>query len=86
MFHAQRGGNLRPLGRRGCQSSDGNVLPEIHHLGAVLWRHHFGRLLDEWIGDGVLTAADAERLALDVGAGNAARSAPDLLRDLDDQR
>lgn len=67
-------------------SSDGNVLPELHHLGAVLWRHHFGRLLDEWIGDGVLTAADAERLALDVGAGNAARSAPDLLRDLDDQR
>ncbi|OLF06214.1 amidohydrolase [Actinophytocola xinjiangensis] len=67
-------------------SSDGNLLPEIHHLGAVLWRHHLGRLLDEWIGDGVLTAADAERLAHDVGGGNALRSAPHLLGDLDDQR
>ncbi|MCT2588098.1 amidohydrolase family protein [Actinophytocola gossypii] len=54
-------------------SSDGNVLPELHHLGAVLWRHHFGRLLDSWLADDVLDADAAERLAYAVGAGNAAR-------------
>ena len=59
-------------------SSDGNVLPELHHLGAVLWRHHFGRLLDDWIADGVLSADDAARLAFDVGAGNAIRLHPRL--------
>lgn len=59
-------------------SSDGNVLPELHHLGAVLWRHHFGRLLDDWIADGVISTADAERLAFDVGAGNATRLHPRL--------
>lgn len=67
-------------------SSDGNVLPELHYLGAALWRHHFGRLLDSWIADGVLTASDAERLAWDIGARNTARSAPHLLGDLHDQR
>jgi uncharacterized protein len=54
-------------------SSDGRVLPELHHLGAALWRHHLGRLLDSWIAGEVLTAADAERLALAAGSGNAAR-------------
>lgn len=54
-------------------SSDGNVLPELHYLGAVLWRHHFGRLLDSWLADDVLGLDTAERLAFDVGAGNAAR-------------
>lgn len=60
-------------------SSDGNVLPELHHLGAVLWRHHLGRLLDEWLADGVLATTDAERLARDLGAGNAARIHPALV-------
>ena len=59
-------------------SSDGNVLPELHHLGAVLWRHHFGRLLDSWLADEVIDVDDAERLAFDVGAGNAARLHPRL--------
>jgi hypothetical protein len=59
-------------------SSDGNVLPELHHLGAVLWRHHFGRLLDSWLADDVIDVAGAERLAFDVGAGNAARLHPRL--------
>jgi uncharacterized protein len=54
-------------------SSDGNVLPELHHLGAVLWRHHFGRLLDSWLADDVLDTDTAERLAFGVGAENAAR-------------
>ncbi len=54
-------------------SSDGRALPETHHLAAALFRHHIGRLLDTWIADGVMTSADAERLAVSVGAGNARR-------------
>lgn len=54
-------------------SSDGRALPETHYLGAMLFRHHCGRLLDAWIADGVMTATDAERLAHGIGAGNAAR-------------
>lgn len=54
-------------------SSDGNVLPELHHLGAVLWRHHLGRLLDTWLADGVLDRASAEQVARATGAGNAIR-------------
>jgi predicted TIM-barrel fold metal-dependent hydrolase len=59
-------------------SSDGNVLPELHHLGAVLWRHHFGRLLDGWLADDVLDVDAAERLAFGVGADNARRLHPRL--------
>lgn len=59
-------------------SSDGNVLPELHHLGALLWRRHLNRLLDEWLAEDVVTVADAERLALAFGAGNAARISPPL--------
>jgi predicted TIM-barrel fold metal-dependent hydrolase len=54
-------------------SSDGRALPETHYLGAKLFRHHCGLLLDEWIADGIITAADAERLAHGIGAGTAAR-------------
>lgn len=54
-------------------SSDGRALPETHYLGAKLFRHHCGRLLDEWVAEGIMTAADAERLAHGIGAGNAAR-------------
>jgi uncharacterized protein len=54
-------------------SSDGRELPETHYLAAALWRHHFGRLLDGWINEDVLTVADAERLAIAVGSGNAGR-------------
>ncbi|MPZ80216.1 MAG: amidohydrolase family protein [Actinophytocola sp.] len=59
-------------------SSDGSVLPELHHLGAVLWRHHFGRLLDSWLADDMVDIGTAERLAFGVGAGNAARLHPRL--------
>ncbi len=54
-------------------SSDGNVLPELHHLAAVLWRHHLGRLIDSWLADDVLDSDTAARLAHAVGAGNASR-------------
>jgi uncharacterized protein len=54
-------------------SSDGNVLPELHFLGAALWRSYLGKLIDSWLADDVLTVPDAERLALGIGYANAAR-------------
>jgi uncharacterized protein len=54
-------------------SSDGRALPETHYLAAKLFRHHCGRLLDGWIAEGDMTAADAERLVHGIGAGTAAR-------------
>jgi hypothetical protein len=54
-------------------SSDGNVVPELHFLGAALWRRAVNTLADAWLADEALTAADAERLALGVGGANAAR-------------
>jgi hypothetical protein len=57
-------------------SSDGFGLPELHHLGALLWRRGLGRLLDDWLAADMLTTADAERIALAVTSGNAARVYP----------
>ncbi|MET8877900.1 amidohydrolase family protein [Nocardia sp. NPDC004604] len=53
-------------------SSDGYGLPELHYLGAVLWRRGLGRLLDEWIAEDVMTTADAEALVIAIANGNAA--------------
>ncbi|WP_330253257.1 amidohydrolase family protein [Nocardia sp. NBC_00565] len=58
-------------------SSDGYGLPELHYLGALLWRRGLGRLLDEWIGEDVITPADAERLVIAIAHGNAARAYPE---------
>ena len=57
-----------------CYSSDGYGLAELHHLAARLWRERFARLVDEWIADDVLTAADAERLVTGISLRNAARA------------
>jgi hypothetical protein len=54
-------------------SSDGNVLPELHYLGAVLWRRAVNALTDSWLAEDALTTADAERLALGILGGNAMR-------------
>jgi len=54
-------------------SSDAYGLAEFHHLGAVLFRLGLGAVLDAWVADGRWSAADAERVARMVGAGNAAR-------------
>jgi hypothetical protein len=54
-------------------SSDGNVLPELHYLGSVLWRRALNTLADAWLADDAMTAPDAERLAISIGGGNAAR-------------
>lgn len=54
-------------------SSDGWGLPELHHLGAVLWRRGMQRVLGQWVQDGDWAAADALRVAQMVGEGNARR-------------
>jgi hypothetical protein len=57
-----------------CFSSDGYGLPELHHLGATLWRRALGRLIDGWLADNVLTVADAEAFAGNFAAGNCCRA------------
>jgi predicted TIM-barrel fold metal-dependent hydrolase len=64
---------LAPFGSV-CFSSDGYGLPELHYLGALLWRRALGRLFDGWIADDVMTTADAERFAGDFAAGNCCRA------------
>lgn len=53
-------------------STDGFQLPELYLVGAAQFRHSFGRLLDEWVTDGVMTIGDAARTARMV-AGETAR-------------
>jgi uncharacterized protein len=57
-----------------CFSSDGYGLPELHHLGAVLWRRGLGRLLDSWIAEDTVTAVDAERILTGFATVNATRA------------
>ncbi|MFI9380286.1 amidohydrolase [Kutzneria sp. NPDC052558] len=64
---------LAPFGSV-CFSSDGFGLPELHHLGATLWRRALGRLIDDWLADDVLTVADAEAFAVNFAAGNCCRA------------
>ncbi|QUQ68104.1 amidohydrolase [Kutzneria sp. CA-103260] len=64
---------LAPFGSV-CFSSDGYGLPELHHLGATLWRRALGRLIDDWLADDVMTTADAEAFAVNFAAGNCCRA------------
>jgi predicted TIM-barrel fold metal-dependent hydrolase len=57
-----------------CFSSDGYGLPELHHLGATLWRRALGRLIDGWLADDVMTVADAEVFAGNFASGNCCRA------------
>ncbi|GAA1257957.1 amidohydrolase family protein [Pseudonocardia aurantiaca] len=54
-------------------SSDAFGPPELHHLGALLWRRAMTSVLGEWVADGDWSHADAVRVAGMVGAGNARR-------------
>ncbi len=62
---------LAPFGSV-CFSSDGYGLAELHFLGALLWRRALARLLDEWLADDVLTAADAHAMTTAMAYRNAA--------------
>lgn len=54
-------------------SSDAWGMPELHYLGAVLWRRGLAEILAEWIDSGTCTLAEASRIALSLGSGNARR-------------
>jgi predicted TIM-barrel fold metal-dependent hydrolase len=54
-------------------SSDAFGLPELHALGAVLFRRALTEVLGGWVADGSWSAPDAERVAWMIGVGNAER-------------
>jgi predicted TIM-barrel fold metal-dependent hydrolase len=63
---------LAPFGKL-LFSSDASGPPELHHLGAVLWRRAMTAVLGGWVGAGDWSQADAARVAEQVGAGTARR-------------
>ncbi|SHF11616.1 amidohydrolase family protein [Streptoalloteichus hindustanus] len=54
-------------------SSDAWGLPELHHLGAVLWRRGVISTVGRWIEDGDWSAADAERVITMIAQDNPKR-------------
>ncbi|MEU9887686.1 amidohydrolase family protein [Sphaerisporangium sp. NPDC051011] len=54
-------------------SSDAWGPPELHYLGALLWRRGMTRALSAWVEEGEWAAADAVRVATMIGRSNAAR-------------
>jgi predicted TIM-barrel fold metal-dependent hydrolase len=63
---------LAPFGKI-LYSSDAFGPPELHYLGALLWRRGMTRVLGAWVADGEWTEADALRVATMIGRSNAAR-------------
>jgi predicted TIM-barrel fold metal-dependent hydrolase len=63
---------LAPFAKQ-LYSSDAWGLPELHHLGAVLWRRAVTSVLDGWVADGDWSPADARRVVEMVGRDNARR-------------
>ena len=54
-------------------SSDAFGLPELHHLGVVLFKRALGTVLDEWLRSGDCTVKDVEEIFAAIAHGNAAR-------------
>ena len=54
-------------------SSDAFGPPELHLLGAVLWRRAMGLVLGEWVRAGECGEADAVAIVDMIGVRNAAR-------------
>ncbi len=54
-------------------SSDAFGLPELHYLAAVGFRRDIAAVTGEFVADGLWSAADADRVADMIGAGNARR-------------
>jgi predicted TIM-barrel fold metal-dependent hydrolase len=54
-------------------SSDAYGLPELHFLGALLFRRAVDEVLGGWVDAGLWSASDARRVAAMIGAGNAGR-------------
>jgi len=64
---------LTPFGKF-LYSSDAFGLPELHYLGAVLFRRALSDVLEEGLAEDAWTEADARRLAHLVGHQNARRA------------
>ncbi|MFE4636176.1 amidohydrolase [Streptomyces sp. NPDC056773] len=54
-------------------SGGGRQLPELHAVGALVFREALGRVLGGWVAEGSWSWRDAERVAAMVAAGNARR-------------
>lgn len=54
-------------------STDAWGPPELHHLGALLWRHGMIKTMARWCADGDWSADDAIRVARMIGRDNAIR-------------
>ncbi|WP_320779792.1 amidohydrolase family protein [Streptomyces sp. CRN 30] len=63
---------LSPFGKV-LFSSGGRGLPELHVVGARLFREALGRVLGTWVADGAWSLSDARRVAGMIAAGNARR-------------
>jgi len=63
---------LAPFGKQ-LYSSDAYGLPELHYLGAVLWRRAMGEVLGAWVRRGDWSEADAIRVVDLVARENAVR-------------
>ncbi|HEY0487587.1 MAG TPA: amidohydrolase family protein [Mycobacteriales bacterium] len=61
-----------PFGKM-LYSSDAFGLPELYALGALTFRRGLAEVLDSWVSAGECTRADAERIAVMIGSGNAER-------------
>ncbi|MGW1069845.1 amidohydrolase family protein [Streptomyces aureus] len=63
---------LAPFGKL-LFSSGARGLPELHVIGASLFREALARVLGTWVADGAWSPADAQRVAALIAAGNARR-------------
>ena len=63
---------LAPFAKQ-LYSSDACGPPELHLLGALLWRRGMARVLGRWVREGDWTLRDAVRVVRMIGAGNATR-------------
>lgn len=63
---------LAPFAKQ-LYSSDAWGPPELHHLGAVLWRRAVTTVVGRWVDDGDWAAEDARRVVDMVGRDNARR-------------
>ncbi|MEU5522215.1 amidohydrolase family protein [Streptomyces sp. NPDC047860] len=63
---------LAPFGKI-LFSSGARGLPELHVVGARLFREALGRVLGTWVTEGAWSRGDAQRVAGMIAAGNAGR-------------
>ncbi|MFC7306600.1 amidohydrolase family protein [Streptomyces monticola] len=63
---------LAPFGKL-LFSSGAHGLPELHVVGAHLFREALGRVLGGWVAEGAWSRGDADRVAGLIAAGNARR-------------